>query len=196
MKYYMINTLGNDQDKTLAFITRPPEGLGIHNYRMARGIAIGDIYPQAAKIYLERRKPGTKLVSLIGNTQRYLIVCTDMKELIEQHVNDELELLAFTLYDHKERVLSDDYWIINPIGTNDVLNKDASDIRYSVDNPADVVSVRKFILDPELLTAEPNLFRVPQVASRYFISERLARAFFERDFSNMHLLEIEQQEAS
>jgi len=86
--------------------------------------------------------------------------------------NCEFEILPFTLYDHKKRVLTKDYWIVNPIGTFGCLNKEASEIKYvdKDDAKSEVVSIRKFVFDPKKLKNAPDLFRVPERVRDYFIS--------------------------
>lgn len=191
--------MGDSQNEKLAFISNPPVGIGIRRARMAKGKRIGDDYPDDAQIYLESLKSGTQLSSFIGNTRSYLIVNTEMKDVILEYTsqsNCEFEILPFTLYDHKKRILSKDYWIINPIGTFDCLNKKASEIKYvdKDDAKSEVVSIRKFVFDPKKLKDAPDLFRVPEDPTEYFISERLAKAFKEKGFTNIFLTEIEQKE--
>src|SRR5207302_1272588 len=105
--------------------------------------------------------PGIKLASLLGNTQSYLIVNTEVKNVIVEHCTlSELEVLPFTLYNHKKRIHSSDYWIVNPIGYLDCVNRAASNIRYLSTDPTKIVAVRKFVLDTKRLENAPDLFRV------------------------------------
>jgi hypothetical protein len=164
---------------------------------MARGERIGDRYPTDAKIYLRPKSPGIKLASLVGNTQSYLIVSTEVKNVILEHCAQcDLEMLSFTLYNHKKRIHSSDYWIINPIGYLDCVNLAASDIRYLSTDPTKIVAVRKFVLDTNRLENAPDLFRVPEDREKYFISARLAKAFQERQFTNVILTEVDQAEGA
>ena len=193
MKYFILNILGDHRDRALAFIDHPPTGIGLYSYCMAKGEAAAAHYPTDAKIYLAPRSPGVKLASFIGNTQSYLIVCTEMKNVISEICNCPLEVLPFTLYNHKKRIHSKDYWIVNPLGSRDCLNKTASDIEYLDETKKDVVAVEKFVLDAKRTTNLPDLFRVPEDPKRYFISERLGRAFHEKRFSNVLLFEVAQK---
>lgn len=197
MRYFKIEILGDSQNEKLAFISAPPVGIGVHRARMAKGKRIGEHYPDDAQVYLESSKPGTQLSSFIGNTRSYLIVSAETKDVIAEYTsqsNCEIEFLPFTLYDDKKRVLSKDYWIVNPIGTFDCLNKEASQIKYLDDDQSEIVSVRKFVFDPKKLKDVPDLFRVPEDPTEYFISERLAKAFKEKGFTNIFLSEIDQVE--
>jgi hypothetical protein len=199
MKYFRLNVLGNNKDKSLVMITKPPVNMGLDDYCMAEGELVGDQYPKEAQIYLQPEKPGIKLSSFIGNTKSYLIVNTEMKDVImefTQQKEKEIEVLPFTLYDHKKRVLSQDYWIINPVGTFGCVNRKASVIRYlEEDDPqSEIVSVKKYVFDPRKLKNAPDLFRVPESPSEYFFSERLVKKFKEKNFTNIFLFEIELSE--
>ncbi len=197
MTYFLLNTLGDDQDRSLAFIDSPPEDLGLHSYCMARGEPIGSRYPEDARVYLKTKSPGIKLSSLLGNTESYLIVNSAMKDVIREIcTTSEIEYLSFTLYNHKKRVHSQDYWIANPIGVADCVNRAASEIKYSSSNSEKIVSVKKYVLDSSKVAHAGHLFRVPEDRSRYFISERLAKAFQDRSFTNVFLFEIDQRASS
>lgn len=197
MRYFRLNTMGDVQDHSLAFIDQVPDGLDGYDYKMALGEPIGDQYPDEAEIYLQPRYPGIKLAPLIGNTIGYLIVNTAVKDVIEAHETGDIEYLPFVLFNHKKRVHSRDYWIVNPLGTYDCLNRDASDIKYVDDDPAgDVVKVRSYVFDPGKLDGVPDLFRIPEAPRHYFVSETLARAFHANRFANVFIFKTEQQAQS
>lgn len=192
MKHFIIDTLGNLNDPRLCVLDEVPEGVGIKYYRMMKGKRIGGDYPDDAKIYMSDEHPGIKLSSLIGNTNSYLIVSRDLKEVIESYCSAEVEYLPLTLYNHKKRVHSKDYFIVNPIGVLDCLNLEASKITYFKDR---VVSVDKFVLDPKKLTNAPSLFRIKEDPTEYVVNEELANAIKEGRFTNVVLKEIEQVES-
>lgn len=195
MKVFKLETLGNDSDKSLAFINQAPEDLGVDDWMLSEGERIGSLYPKKAKITLLKRKPGRKLCSFIGNTQSLLIVADAVREVIVATSKGEMEVLKFTLFDQKGRPLSDDYWIINPIGTVDCVNKKKSEIEY-LDEPGDpyhgeVVGVDRYVLDSRKLKAAPSLFRVPEEPDEYFFKEDLHDKLVKNEFTNFVFEEIE-----
>lgn len=187
MKYFLIETLGNLDDPRLCILDSPPKGLGVKYYRMMKGKKISDDYPNDAKIFMSDKYMGIKLSSMIGNTNSYLIVSLEMKEVIEMHCKAEVEYLPFTLYNHKKRVHSTDYFIVNPIGAIDCLNHKASQIEYLRDR---IVGIDKFVLDSKMLETAPALFRVNEDPTQYIINEELAKAFELSGFTNVILEEI------
>jgi len=196
MRYYFIDTLG-DLASGYCILTSPPEGLGLSFYKMANGERVGAEYPEAARIYMSEQQPGIKVPSIVGNTQGYLITSGPVKEEIEALcAGVDVEYLPFTLYNHKRRPTSGELFIINPIGSRDCLDMEASAIEY-LDAPGDpydraIVGVDRFVLTPEKLGGAPSLFRVREEPNRYVLDERLADRLRARGLSNLILTEIEQ----
>lgn len=191
MRYFQLLTLGDLKDKSLAFIDTPPAGIGIFDYRISEGHPIGDRYPENARIYLQRKHPGIRLPSLLGNTLCFLIVHAAVKDVMLEHAKTLIETLPFTLYNHKKRVHSRDYWIVNPLAVVDCVNKEHSDLTYFPEDLTQVVAVRKLVFDADRLTGQPALFRVPEARTRYFINHDLARDLIDRAFTNLVASEVE-----
>ena len=190
MRYFQINTLGDDIDKSLAFAD-----CGIENYsgegRLYRGERAGSEYPPDARIYLQIESPGLKLRSLLGNTACYLIINTELKTILETLDLGQVEILPFTLYDHRKRPLSKDYWIVNPLGTFDCVNRAASEIEFWDEDPTKIVGVDKLVFDAKKLEGAPDLFRVPESPYEYFCSQRVPMAWQHKGFTNLFMDEIE-----
>jgi len=195
MKLYKLDTLGDDQDNSLAFINDVPDGVDLYSSLLGDGERISSHYPDDAKIRLLKRSPGLKLCSFIGNTECMLVVADPVRDLIESACECEMEILKFTLLNQKGRLHSSDYWIINPIGTTDCVNREASDIEF-LDAPGDhyhgaVVDVDEYVIDKKKLTTAPNLFRVPENPEEYFFKEPLFDEIRKREFTNFVFEEIE-----
>ncbi len=186
MRYFRLWPRGNDRDKALAFVREPPSGLGLYDYCMNEGERIGERYPRDARVYLDPKTPGIKLESVLGNLLSYLMVNTQTKDLILGICTCEIEALPFTLYNHKKRVHSKDYWILNPIGTFDCVNRAASKITMEGEQ---VVGVESLAFDAKKMADVPDLFRVPEKPEWFFISERLAKAIKDAALTNVILKE-------
>src|SRR5690349_5888926 len=117
MRFRMLDTMGEDAPE-LCFLHKFVDGIEAKSWCIQRGERLSPFYPKAAKIFMSPEKPGIKLASLIGNTQSMLVVSSDFKDAIEKLCEGvDIEYLPFTLYDHRKRAHSKDYFIINPIGT-------------------------------------------------------------------------------
>ena len=187
MKYFKLAVRGSADEKLACIATEPTE-LGIKDYCMAQGERIGDDYPDQVTMRLDDY-PGFKLCSLLGNILSYLIVDTVMKVCIEKSSIGEIEFLPFTLLNHKGIVHSTDYWIINPIGSVDVLDMEKSQFRRGR-RTGEIVGISEVVFNKDKLKNAPDLFRVPQELPAYYISENLASCWKEEKCSNIFLSEI------
>lgn len=193
MPCYQINTLGDEQDKELVFVSREPEDLNGYGFRLAEGDPAADIYPEAGRIYLDRYDPGLKLTALLGNSIGFLIVNTAFKEVVARH-DTGAELFPVTIYNQRGRLHSRDYWIVNPLRFVDCVNRAKSQIQYSTDDPQDIVGIDALVFDPRKLRGAPDLFRIPEQRMGYFASARLLQALMEIRPDNLYVDEVREQE--
>ena len=197
MRFYHLDTLGDPGDASLCFLEGTPQGSGAHYVRLARGYPAAEFVPQRLTMQLQEQNEGLGLPSLVGNTNSFLIVAAAMHAVIAEHLAEseaELETFPFTILDHKGRVHSDDYALLNPLGTHDVVHDEASDIEYFNGQRDKVVAIRRIVLDRRKLEDVPPLFRLDIRRTEYIIAEPLTEAFAERGFTNVVLHEIEQED--
>ena len=184
MKYFLLSTTGDLNDQDLVLIDDPPKGIGLRRFLMTKGRPAKAFYPAEPKIFLREEHPGLKLSSLLGNTESYLIVSSEVKKVFEQLcAGCEIEYLPFDLYDHRERLYSRDYFIINPIGALDCLDEKASGVKYGEEGS--VVDIAEFVLDPAKVQNAPALFRIDKKPSKYVVDERFVQAVEAQGFTNV-----------
>jgi hypothetical protein len=185
MNFFNLYLLGRPSQE-IVVLEEEPKPLGLAGHRAAVGKSVVDVWPSDAAMQPHEENPGVKLTSLVSNTFSYLIVDSALKNAILQHCTDlPLEVLSFTLLDHRGRMHSKDYVVLNPLGDRDVVDKTASEIDYSGDQVAGIV---KLVLDPEKLESAPALFRLTQKRQLLIVNQALADAI--RGFSNVVLRRI------
>lgn len=128
MRYFFVNTLGDLDDRRLCILDKNPEGIGVKYSRLCRGRPIESEFPRGARIHMSPDRTGLKLASLIGNTSSFLILHHDVKDAVAaEHVRRgdkwRIEYLPFTLIDREGRPCSSDYFLVNPIGGIDCVNR-------------------------------------------------------------------------
>lgn len=191
MKYFFIDTLGDLDDEELCFLAKTPKGIGIKYYKLMKGLPIGGDYPHPAEIHMSEEYEGLKLASLIGHVKSYLVLERQVVQVIQKYCPGiVIEYLPFTLINHKGRVHSEDYFIVNPIGSFDCLNHKSSQITY---HKKEISRIDRYMLDSDKLKSAPALFRIPEMPDKYIINEELAKAFDEHGFTNIVLTEIAQK---
>ncbi|QDE98869.1 hypothetical protein BHS05_25220 [Myxococcus xanthus] len=184
MKFFNIETLGDPNDEGLCMLHDVVERTERDSWRYKKGERLHPVYPPDARICMSRESRGIKLSDIIGNTEGMLIVSKALREAIERHCQGvDIEYLPFTLYDHRKRVHSQDYCIINPIGSLDCLDEAASEVRYG--SEGSVIDLGELVLDRTKVENAPQLFRVKQRPNKYVVGVELAREIYDQDFTNI-----------
>lgn len=190
MRFRLLDTMGNANNLDLCFLTRFVEGIEGKSYCTHLGERLSPFYPKDARIAMSPEHPGIKLSALLGNRLSMLIVSSAFKEAIQKHCTNEIEYLPFTLYDHRNRPYSEDYFIINPIGTFDCLDLEQSDISWSTKSPKKILRIREYVLDRAKMQNAPQLFRVDGYPSTYVLGRELAREMYDRKLTNIRWTEL------
>ncbi|ATB39509.1 hypothetical protein CYFUS_004953 [Cystobacter fuscus] len=189
MNFFHIETMGDPNDESLCFLHDVVEGTARDSARYSLGKPLLSVYPKEPKLFMSPESRGMKLADLLGNTEGMLVVSKALRETIEKHCQGvEIEYLPFTLYDHRKRVHSQDYCIVNPIGSLDCLDEAASGVQYG--SEGSVIDIGEIVLDRNKVKDAPQLFRVKQRPSQYILGVKLAREIYDRDFTNVLWTEL------
>ena len=173
------------------FLKSEPAGLGLATNRLSKGISIADEYPSDVRYFMDPDEPGIQVPDLVGNPGGILVVSRVVKQAIENANHGPTEYLPISIYNHKKRLAAADYFVINPLGTQDCLDPERSRIEYHNDK---VVGVDRMVLKGEKLKDAPDLFRVREAPRVYVASENLVRALLQIQPrpTNVFMIELEQ----
>ena len=188
MRFYRWTTLGQP-DVEQCFLDAAPQGLGARSSFLARGKSVKGLYPESPRIDLSEENPGLRLESFVGNIKQMLVVSRPLRALLEQWCKgQEVEYLPVHIYNHRGRLHTDDYSIVNPLGTLDCIDLERSEVEMM---EGEVVGVGRIVLSPAKLERPPHLFRVREAPDFYVISEPLAEALKAGGFTNVVLEPLE-----
>lgn len=190
MPFCRLHEIGDADDARLCFFSSVPKGMEAVDYRLRFGDEVSSAYPQDAKLHMERRYPGVRLASYIGNTKGMILVSPELREVIEKHcAGASFEYLPVTIMDHKKRPHSSDYTIVNPVGVFDCVDAKASEIAYTSNGK--VARIHKLVLSGKKLAAAPQLFRVDLWPPMYILGPSLVDEIRAGGFTNVVLDELE-----
>lgn len=195
LRFFDLRSSGKLGDPELCMLRSLVKEMGMTVSRFGLGKRARDVYPEHASIYMSDDSPGIKLLPLLGNTCNTLLVSSELRAVIEKHCTNEIEYLPFTLYDHRKRVYSRDYCIVNPIGTFDCLDLKASDIVWGRADPTRISHVNEHVLDRKKVENAPQLFRVEKDPMTYVLRYELAKEISDRKFSNIFWKELKVNDA-
>jgi hypothetical protein len=183
MKFVLMDTMGDANDTSLCFLRESVEGLGLVEYKLGLGEPLGNEFPEDAKMLMSDKHPGMVLRSFIGNAQRYFIASGPLRSLVEKHCPAGIEYLPISIIDHRKRLASTDYCLINPLGTFDCLDEGASKLKLNSKGRA--LSMGELILDHRKMAEAPQLFRVARVPSKFVLGEALMNAITAEKLTNL-----------
>ena len=89
----------------------------------------------------------------------------------------------------QEETPSRDYFIVNPLGTFDCLDRKKSEIQFEGD---EIVGIDKIVLDSKKMKDAPDIFRLPEAPSEYFVSQRLVTKLQSLKPTNLYLRNIDE----
>ena len=128
--------------------------------KLRDGISLNGMSLSNNHFYMDDEAPGIQLVDFVANTDRMLIVSQQAKAILQAQALANIEYVQVSIFDHKERLASSDYFIVNIIGSLDCLNQDKSLLKRGRINPESVHAVNKVVLHEEKISSEQRLFRV------------------------------------
>lgn len=192
MRFFLLDLLGDANDASLCVITGFAKGIEMDAYRVKMGEAIADIWPADARIDMSRDQKGIKLSSVLGTTRNMLIAHRTLRDLVEEHCPGvAIEYLPFALHDHRKRLYSKDYWIVNPLGTFDCLDLEKSDIVWDKSRkPPRVSLLREPVLDRRKVEKAPQLFRIQERPAQLVVGVGLAKAIHDAKLTNVMWREL------
>ena len=189
MNFYILFTTGDFTNEDLCVIEGVPEEVDLYNYKLCFGKPIADEYPEGAKIYLTEEQPGTEVSDIVSNTDSNFIVKKKVKKIIETECADlTIEYLPFTLINHENEPYPDTLYFINPIGSFDCLDLEASGAEF--DDDGEVEDLEELVLSKDKIANAPHFFRVPEERTAYIISQHLLNQLKENGISNLEVKEL------
>lgn len=171
-KFAVINT-GIYRRGELCFFTRRPLNYGNQSYRYATGKTIKRVPGKAAEFHMEDEEPGMKSGGFIGNTLLCLLVRKAIGGILAAGApaKHKVQLVPARIFNHQKHLHSDDYVIVNPIGTIDCIERQKSGITYSARGTGEIVEVdeQNITLVDERIPRGVRVFRLPECPNEYVI---------------------------
>lgn len=185
--FFTIDTMAS-ASRDLCFLREVPAGTADLSYRMAKGFRMGADYPPDARVSMSRDKPGLRLASVIGNTNGFFLVDRALRDLLGSARLGDVEFLPLSILDHKGRIASRDYFVVNPIGGFDCLDRQASEIEWHGDQ---VVEVTRYVFAKAKVATAPDLFRIRETPRVQVMSAALAERCLAAGATNLSLSPVE-----
>lgn len=125
--------------------------------------------------------------SLFG--ANFLVISGKAKQLIEQETTDKIEFLPIKIMNHKGRVASEDYFVVNPLDVVDCIDKDASAVVLDSFNKDMIDGCARLVLKEAAIPKGSKIFRTKFWSGRILIHRELARKMQDAGLTCMNFIE-------
>ena len=175
MDYFLLETTGDLSDENLGIVKDSPVGMGLKDYKLARGKAAVDDVPQGLELFLDPSTTGEVLNDVLGNLCGYFLGSSKVVDGIRKTFSESnVEFVPFVLKDQKKRLCKVEYSFINPLDHCDCLHPGKSEIECDEDGT--VLLIKDYVLDKEKAGGLPHLFRIDKDPGKYVFSREFGRA--------------------
>jgi hypothetical protein len=160
-------------------VIRGPEDVA-DNYELTEGISRMAGWPASAVCRMSAEYP--KDIELSDNLYGtdLIVISARVKKVLDGERVHEVEYLPVQIINHKRKVASTDYYIVNPPSTIDCIDLDASEVTWNKIEPDMINRCRRLVIDPARVPASLQVFRPMHapylVLLRSSLAERLKDA--------------------
>ena len=143
-------------------------------FRLYDGSRLGDEFPRDVFFPMNPDHPNDiRLADSIPNFNSSIVVSNRLKELVESQQPADVEYLNVSIHDHKGRVASSEYFVLNPYRVVDCLDVDASEVRWNRISKDRISSCRNPVFHFDTVDDDLLLFRVQHHPSTVLVAQRL-----------------------
>ena len=161
------------------------------SHKVKRGISVAEYFPDNAFFQMSPDFPkDIKLVDNIRNRGGFVLVSRGIKNMIEGANNvNHVEYLPVKIINHKGRIASKDYFIINPLDICDAIDFDQSEIKWNNINPDIISSCAKLVLKKNNIPYDFKIFRLKYFPRRVLLRRDLAEKIGKGGFTGIAFTE-------
>ena len=156
-----------------------------HCWDISIGRKLAKVWPTDMSFRMDPERPkDVTLLDSISNLEKVLLASPKLREFLRAQSLPEAEFLPVTILDHKGRVASKDYSIVNCLRVVDCVDQQRSVFRWDgLDEPSMIVSV--MALSAATLGDADTMIRPKFVPGRVLYREDLMRAILQQRFSGV-----------
>lgn len=164
-------------------------------FEIKRGVARAAGFPPDARFSMDPAFPrDLQLADNIYNLEGLPVVSGRLKRVVEGRRPPLVEFLPVAIYNHRGRVASVDYFILNPLGQVDCIDLEASDIDWNDIDRELICACFGLVLDERRLDPARLLFRPRYLPTVVLAREDLAGELEAAGFTGLRFTPIDEFE--
>ena len=190
MKYWVILTAKLDDGVVL---TSVPED-GPDDFEYDEGAPLLKGYPdrdEAVMVYDTDYPEGVKLYDILSSLDGIIVVSIKVKTIFDELGIDDVEYLPISLWDHQQKPVNADYYILNPVGSVEFIDMDNSEYRMDPLDEEQIGRIKKLVVNVDKIPKGANLFRAKTKTDQIFINSKVRGALKKAGVKGYKLFEAE-----
>lgn len=152
-------------------------------------------WPGNVRLHMDPNFPkAIQLPDWVKNLPNAIVVAPRLKAFVESERPADVEYLPVSIIDHKGRVASADYFVLNPYRLQDCIDQKASVIDWNPIDPELISACTTMVIDESRIDDGAKIFRLKHYPSKVLLARDLANAIKKSGFTGIKFIEIEDLE--
>jgi hypothetical protein len=182
----------NDLDDA-AVLSTAPETIEDELFRLWEGQPLMDWFPADAVFPVSPDFPrARRLYASQANTLGLLVVSKEFRCVLEEVGCNNIEYLPISITDHRGKLASADYCIVNALDPVDAMDREHSIYENNALIPSRVSTLEKLVLREDRLEPQLHLFRLTNAPQFHIVSDALRRATEKKKLKGMLFVPTEE----
>jgi hypothetical protein len=163
------------------------------SYEINEGVSRSGDFPAEACFRMDPEFPkAVKLADHCMNRDAFLVVSKRLKEWVENREPPLVEYLPVTILNHKGRVASSEYFIINPLSQQDCIDLQKSDIAWNNLDSSDISTIFELVLTEAKIDPGIPIFRLHHKSEVVLIRDDWAKEMAANGFTGLRFTPTDQ----
>ncbi len=190
MAYWAIFPLQYDDGAVLTDV--PEDGPEDFEYDLGKSLARQFPAQEEAIMVFDIDYPeGIKLYDFVPALDSVLVVSSKVQDLLNRLKLENMEFLPLTLLDHKGKVASKDYSILNVIGSLEFIDMSKSDYDEDPLDEGQIARMKNLVINESKVPESAKIFRAKTMMDQFFIHDDVKIAFEEAGIKGYSLFDAD-----
>jgi len=157
------------------------------SYETSQGISRAADFPDDAAFRMSPEFPkDVKLADNCKNLESVIVVSPTLRDWLTSQQPPSVEVLPVTIINHKGKVASSDYAIVNPLSIQDCIDKQNSNLMWNKIDPNFISTIFKLVLLPDRIDARFPMFRLQHEPTVVCVHKSLVEKIKAQGFSGLN----------
>jgi hypothetical protein len=162
---------------------------------LIRGRPLQSKLPKDVRYPMNASRPrDTKLTDTLANINLALVVSRRLAEFLQEKKVPGVEYIQVPIINHKGKVASSDYFLVNILAIQDCLDLALSEPTYNHINKVEIDRVEQLVFDEKKIDPALPLFRIKNYYRHIIIEATIAAELEKHAFSGFFMLPFSQLE--